>query len=94
MQRRELPEAERTSVPNPEVAKKRLKVEADLLTWMAVHGNLLLALRHPENTGESRRIVAGFVEDIGRMLVVGGIINQEELEFCRQDEEKAGGRRH
>jgi hypothetical protein len=70
-------------MPNAGVAMNSLLIEADLLTWMAVHGNLLLALRHPENTGESRQIVERFVEALGKRLIEGGIISQAELELTK-----------
>jgi ABC-type nitrate/sulfonate/bicarbonate transport system ATPase subunit len=82
-----------TKMPNVEVAKNPLMIEADLLTWMTVHGNILLALRHPENTGETRAIAQRFVDELGRKLVEGGIINQAELDYCRQEEEKAASGR-
>ena len=40
-------------------------VEADLVSWMAVHGQLLLALRHPQNIGASAQLVSDFCEKIG-----------------------------
>jgi hypothetical protein len=55
-------------------------VEADMLTWMGVHGCVLLALKHPEYTGPSRKIVERFVDGIGKLLVQAGIFSQEEYD--------------
>jgi len=37
-------------------------LEVPILTLTAVHDNLMLALRHPENTGPSRELVEAFLE--------------------------------
>ena len=63
-----------------EKAHERVHVEADLFTWMSVHGNLQLALRHPENQGPSRKIVENFVEALAAVLVRGGIIDQADID--------------
>lgn len=73
---------------NAEMAPKLCTVEADLLTWMAVHGNLLLALRHPQNCGPAGQLVADFAKKLGEMLVEGGIITQAELDYTHQVESK------
>lgn len=74
-----------------EMLKSRKTVEADLLTWMAIHGNLSLALRHPQNKGPSRAYVARFVKRLGQWLVEQGVVTQEELECHYALESEEGG---
>jgi len=63
------------------------------LIWMAVHGNLCLALRHPSNTGPSRQIVIRFVRALGHRLVTHGVLTAEELRVAQRVEiDEAGGR--
>jgi len=62
-----------------ELVKRSAHVEANLLTWLTVHGNLCLALRHPQNRGESRRYAVAFVKVLGRMLVDLDVITEEQL---------------
>ncbi|MDD5614874.1 MAG: hypothetical protein PHH85_01580 [Candidatus Methanoperedens sp.] len=46
-----------------------VRFELNVLSLMALHGNLCLALRHPDNKGESRGIMIHFVQLVGRKLV-------------------------
>jgi hypothetical protein len=55
-------------------------VEANLLTWTAVHGNLCLALRNPSNRGASRQIVIDFVRELGAYLLERGALDKATLE--------------
>jgi hypothetical protein len=68
---------------HPEKAKIPCQIEADLFTWMTVHGNLQLALRHPENVGPSRAVMENFVQSLEEILVRGGIIDQEDIDRGR-----------
>lgn len=74
-----------------ELLKTRKTVEADLLTWMAIHGNLSLALRHPQNKGPSRAYVAAFVKSLGQWLVEQNVLTQEELDCHYALESEEGG---
>jgi hypothetical protein len=78
----------------PDISKARIEVAvgADLLTWMAVHGNLLLALRHPGNGGAVAAVMRDFVNGLGRMLVDQGILTQAELEFAMNPTQELFGR--
>jgi hypothetical protein len=60
-------------------ATKHARMRTDLLSWMAVHGNLCLALRHPANDGLSRDLVRQFRDRLGRMLVEAGMLTREQL---------------
>lgn len=60
-------------------ARESGTVTAELIQWVAVHGNLQLALRHPMNVGPSRAIVESFIEDLGAWLVEQGMLTPEIL---------------
>jgi len=61
-------------------------IEESLFVWMTIHGNLCLALRHPENQGPSRAYAVAFVEKIGRLLVDRGLLTQEQLDHVQKVE--------
>ena len=64
---------------NPEFWRKEVTINLNVITLMAVHGNLLLALRHPQNIGESRDLVIDFCKQIGEELVLLGAMAPEQL---------------
>jgi len=57
---------------------------------MAVHGNLLLALRHPLNHGESRDLIINFVKQIGEELVLLVAMAPEQLTMSYKVESENG----
>jgi hypothetical protein len=57
------------------------------LTWMAVHGNLCLALRHPANSGPSRKLIENFVRQLGENLVENGVLTAAELAEVQRTEQ-------
>jgi len=65
-------------------------VEASGLLWMAIHGNLCLALRHPSNVGESRDLVVDFVKRLGRLLVEWSVLTEEQLRYTERVEVEEG----
>jgi len=74
---------------NPEEeAKKQINtynsITTNQLTWLAVHGNICLALRHPQNIGASRPLVEKFVKELGKKLVEWRVVTQEELEAAEK----------
>jgi hypothetical protein len=76
-------------MPNVERCKQIFTFAGHGLAWMAVHGNLQLALRHPRNTGPSREIMVEFVERLGVALVDWGILSEAELELSKRVEREA-----
>ena len=68
-----------------------LKVDAELFTWLAVHGTLCLGLRHPRHTGPSRRIAEEFVRALGARLVEEGLLSADELNDAERLERQEGG---
>lgn len=73
-----------------QLEEKKAQVEANLLTWITIHGNLCLALRHPQNRGPSRVYAVAFVKEIGRMLVEHGAITEEQLRKIEKLEAEEG----
>jgi len=73
------------------MASRTMSVSAPLLTWLAVHGNLCLALRHPSNRGASRAWVIAFVKALGQHLVDVGVITAQELQAAQKLEIEEGG---
>ena len=55
-----------------------LQATADI--WLAVHGNLCLSLRHPRNTGPSRKMVEHMVYAIEQALLVAGVLDQTDID--------------
>jgi len=76
-------------MPNLERSKQIFTFSGHGIAWMAVHGNLQLALRHPRNTGPSREIMLEFVERLGMALVDWGILSEAELALSKQVEREA-----
>lgn len=65
---------------NPQHLRDRVSVEASLLEWMTVHGNVCLGLRHPQNEGGSREIAENFALRIAALLQERGVLNREEAQ--------------
>jgi hypothetical protein len=65
-------------------------VKANLLTWVTVHGNLCLALRHPQNRGSSREWAVKFTKALGKALVEWGALTPEQLEEAEKLEAEEG----
>jgi hypothetical protein len=72
------------------LAKTDGTVKANLLTWITVHGNLCLALRHPQNIGSSRKLAVEFTKALGKALVEWGALTPEQLEETEKLEAEAG----
>lgn len=75
---------------SPEFWHKDVTIKLNVITLMAVHGNLLLALRHPLNHGESRDLSINFVKQIGEELVLLGALAPEQLHGAYKVEAENG----
>lgn len=69
--------------------EKIISMNFDALSWMAVLGNVILALRHPENTGASRALVLKIVKQMENNLMLFGIMDQEDVDFMHKSENQA-----
>jgi len=74
------------------LASKTGTVEADFLTWLTIHGNICLALRHPQNIGPSRLYAIQFVKMLGKALVQWGALTEEEFKDLEKLEIEEGFR--
>jgi hypothetical protein len=54
------------------------------LTWLAVHGNLYLALRQQQNRGPSTQLVRDFLQRLDGELVESGLVTQEVVDEARR----------
>ncbi len=75
---------------NPQFWHIEVTIKLNVITLMGVHGNLLLALRHPQNHGESRNLVIDFLKQIGEELVLIGAMAPEQLKMAYKVESERG----
>jgi hypothetical protein len=85
------PKEETSDLPKPTAAQvavmRNIRIlQADVLTWMAIHGSLCLALRHPSYKGPSRKIVKKFCDSLGNSLVIWQALTPEQLELVHKTE--------
>lgn len=62
-----------------EVLESQQPVIAQGVCWAAVHGALCLALRHPEFSGEVRKMVSEFTRQLGKGLVKWGVFSADTM---------------
>lgn len=75
---------------DPQFWLKEITINLNVITLLAVHGNLLLALRHPQNVGAPRDIALNFCKQIGEQLVLLGAMTPEQLEEAYKLESEEG----
>lgn len=75
---------------SPEFWLMEVTIKLNVITLMGVHGSLLLALRHPQNRGESRDLVIDFLKQIGEELVLLGAMAPEQLKMAYKVESERG----
>ena len=71
---------------------RKVAITTDMITWLNIHGNLCLALRHPENRGPSRIYIAAFTKMLGHFLVDSGAITEQELQAAENFEANLGSK--
>lgn len=69
-------------------AMNRVDVNASLLDWLAVHGFLCLALRHPGPTDSTREIISRIVDRLATLVVDGGLLTREEMQEAHNVEQE------
>ena len=69
--------------------EKIISMEFDALSWLAILGNVTLALRHPQNIGASRALVLSIRERIEKNLMFNDIIDQEDINSMRSTENQS-----
>jgi hypothetical protein len=70
---------------NAEAAKRMAIVEAPVLHWLTAHGNICLALRHPNNAGASRSVALDLLAAIELVIRESGVLNAHELAQLTQE---------
>lgn len=71
--------------------KVSVPVQASVLTWVAIIGNLQLALRHPGNAGASSNSVRHFAKALLLKLCNEGLITEEAAQAAFKDFYAPGG---
>lgn len=77
------------TLANHDLIRAGLAVDLPLFVWLAVHGNLLLALRHPENAGSSRAMVEDVVSMLEGAFLDSGLLTEAQLLAMHRQEEEA-----
>ena len=75
-----------------EAMDKVITIRSNGITWTAIHGNLLLALRHPDNNGPSRKLIVNFVRKLGEVLEQEGVVTPNILRLAYREEAEAGNK--
>lgn len=73
-----------------EIADKEHVIRATFLHWMAAHGAMCLALRHPQMTGASRELIVDMINGIELLFKIKGM-PQDELKQMHLIESDARG---
>jgi hypothetical protein len=68
-----------------------IDVRLSALEWMCIHGNLCLALRHPNNVGNPREITVSVAQVLARVIVESGLLTQAEMDNAHHVELEAAG---
>jgi len=58
--------------------RKRFPIEADCMVWLAILGQVDLALRHPKNDGPMALIAERFSDELRDRLKIEGALSNEE----------------
>jgi hypothetical protein len=58
-------------------------LELPMLTLTTIHGNLCLALRHPENTGPAREIAEEVLASLEEVFLRAGVFTAPQLQRMR-----------
>jgi len=76
--------------PSDKILNTPVILKTDLVTTMTIHQQLLIALRHPKNTGPVREIAKRFSNRLSMILVKGGMMTQEEMDAYYRNELQYG----
>ncbi len=76
---------------DPDLLRERATVELPMITWLAIHGNLCLALRHPNNAGPSRLKIIEAIQVLSGIIIAAGVMTQQEMDEANKFERQSGG---
>lgn len=74
---------------NYDKANRYLTIEMISGRWLAIHGYLCLALRHPQATGPTRQIALDLVQDLEAAFLAQGLLDQEDVDLIHKVEQDA-----
>lgn len=77
---------------NHELIRQPVAIELPLYGWLSVHGNLLLALRHPENNGKSRQLIEDVAGMLEGLFLDSGLLTEAQVLNMHQQEAAAAPR--
>lgn len=63
---------------------KEIAVTLPALSWLTIHGTVCLGLRHPHNTGPSRKIAEDFITSIETFLMQNDLLTPEDIQLIRK----------
>ena len=69
---------------NSEKVEEPITITRRALDWLAVHGNVCLGLRHPNNIGPSRAMVEKFLADLEAELLACGLLSPADIAEIHQ----------
>jgi hypothetical protein len=69
-------------------ATKRVCLDLSILDLIAIHGNICLGLRHPDNTGPTRQIAANVVDIIEQIFKDTGMEDDVMSEIHKVEAEE------
>lgn len=73
-------------VPSAEILREHITIDLSVDQLITIHGNLCLALRHPGNNGECRKMALSIVKQFGDILVDVKALDQEQLKVIERTE--------
>jgi len=78
---------------DPEFWRQTAMMNFDLITVLALHGAVVLALRHPGMKGSTRDVLGRAVAQMEQLLVARGALTPEQVAEAHRVEEEARDRR-
>ncbi len=67
--------------------ESRIAIEMSIVQAMALHGNICLAMRHPQNNNQLiRNLMMQVIYEIGGMLVRTGALTEDERNYAERTE--------
>ena len=72
-------------IPSEEKLRMQIHVIAPAIVWIGVIGNINLGLRHPQNTGPSRKMVENFARELIGKLLTEKVFTEEQARRALRD---------
>jgi hypothetical protein len=75
---------------DPDKLRERIAIEFSMIEVLSIHGNLCLALRHPQNAGAARQTALDIVAHLSKIIVHWGVMTQVEMDQATRMERQSG----